>query len=58
MWETKRLTLSAVGRACLKRRQAKVLRRGGMVLIFQFFFRMEWEWDDRALEPVRGREWA
>jgi hypothetical protein len=25
---------------------------------FPNFCRMEWEWDDRALEPVRGREWA
>jgi hypothetical protein len=34
------------------------LRRGGIVLIFQIFCRMDWECEDRALEPVGGREWV
>jgi hypothetical protein len=47
-----------VGRAYLKRRQAKVLSRGGMVLAFQIFCRMVWVWDERALDPVGWREWG
>jgi hypothetical protein len=51
-------TLSAVAKACLKRHQAKVLSRGGMVLAFQIFYRIISVWREIALVPVEGSEWV
>jgi hypothetical protein len=50
--------LSAQARALLIRRQAKVFKRGGMVLAFHTFCKMEFACGEMLLVPCVGRVWV